>query len=139
MSSGFRLSQKETPKLACISSLWHSDGVSLCLQRRDLGDRNIPFAGGVGSKGVTQINWPAVETTLDAFRRADACEAATTQKNGVVTRRDWVCADGRAMSLITIAGAGHQWPGAAARHPLIERLLRLDPPSERNRGTLAFF
>ncbi|HXB52821.1 MAG TPA: hypothetical protein VNU69_08680, partial [Rhizomicrobium sp.] len=84
-------------------------------------DRNIPFAGGVGSKDVTQINWPTVETTLDAFQRSDTCEAATTQKSGVVTRHDAVCADGCALSLITIADAGHQRPGAAARHPLIER------------------
>jgi polyhydroxybutyrate depolymerase len=60
-------------------------------------------------------------------------------ENGVVTHRDSVCTDGRAVSLITIADAGHQWPGAAVRHPLIERLLRLDPPSEHNRGALALF
>jgi polyhydroxybutyrate depolymerase len=104
-----------------------------------LEDRNIPFAGGVGSKGVTQINWPAVETTLDVFRRADRCDAATMQKNGVVTHHDWTCADGRAISLITIADAGHQWPGAVARHPLIERLLRLDPPSAALNATEALW
>jgi len=64
-----------------MRSLWRSDGVLPCLRRRDLEDRKIAFSGGVGSKGVTQIDWPAVETTLDAFRRADTCKAATTQKN----------------------------------------------------------
>ncbi len=125
--------------LARMSSLWRSDGVSPCLQRRDLEDRNIAFAGGAASKGVTRIDWPAVEATPDAFRRADTCEAATTQKNGAVTRRDWVCADGRAIALITIADAGHQWPGVAARHPLIERLLRLDPPSTALNATEALW
>jgi len=43
----------------------------------------------------------------------------------------------RAISLITIADAGHQWPGA--RHPLIERLLRLDPPSTALNATEALW
>jgi polyhydroxybutyrate depolymerase len=33
-----------------------------------------------------------------------------------------------AVELITIAGAGHQWPGAVP-DPLAQRLLGLDPPS----------
>jgi polyhydroxybutyrate depolymerase len=32
------------------------------------------------------------------------------------------------VELITIAGAGHQWPGAVP-DPLAQRLLHLDPPS----------
>jgi polyhydroxybutyrate depolymerase len=102
-----------------------------------LQDQNIPFAGGVGAKGVTRIDWPPVETGLDIFRRADRCQPAATRKSGVVERRDAACADGRAISLITIADAGHQWPGAVARHPLIERLLRLDPPSSALNATQA--
>jgi polyhydroxybutyrate depolymerase len=35
---------------------------------------------------------------------------------------------GRAVELITIAGAGHQWPGAAP-NLLAQRLLHTDPPS----------
>ena len=54
-------------------------------------------------------------------------------------RRDVACADDRSISLITIADAGHQWPGAVARHPLIERLLRLDPPSSALNATQALW
>jgi polyhydroxybutyrate depolymerase len=32
------------------------------------------------------------------------------------------------VELITVAGAGHQWPGSVPR-PLVQRLLHLDPPS----------
>lgn len=38
------------------------------------------------------------------------------------------CPNGRAVELITIDGAGHQWPGSAPK-PVLERLLDLDPPS----------
>jgi polyhydroxybutyrate depolymerase len=38
------------------------------------------------------------------------------------------CPAGRAVELITIAGAGHQWPGAAPSR-LAQRLLQTDPPS----------
>jgi len=38
------------------------------------------------------------------------------------------CPDGRAVELITIAGAGHQWPGSPDR-PLIQKALGLDTPS----------
>jgi polyhydroxybutyrate depolymerase len=43
----------------------------------------------------------------------------------------------RAISLITITDAGHQWPGA--RHPLIKRLLRLDPLSTALNATEALW
>jgi polyhydroxybutyrate depolymerase len=46
----------------------------------------------------------------------------------VVTRSVAQCPDGREVELITIAGAGHQWPGAPSR-PVIQRLLGLDTPS----------
>ena len=40
------------------------------------------------------------------------------------------CPDGRAVELIAIAGAGHQWPGAPGPGPTASGLLRLDPPSD---------
>ena len=38
------------------------------------------------------------------------------------------CPDGRAVELITITGAGHQWPGGKPSW-LAQHLLHLDPPS----------
>jgi polyhydroxybutyrate depolymerase len=46
----------------------------------------------------------------------------------VVTTSLATCPDGRAVELITIAGAGHQWPGSRPK-PVIQRLLHLDAPS----------
>jgi len=45
----------------------------------------------------------------------------------VVTTSTARCPAGRTVELITIAGAGHQWPGAVP-DPLAQRLLHLDPP-----------
>jgi polyhydroxybutyrate depolymerase len=45
-----------------------------------------------------------------------------------VTTSVATCPAGRSVELITIAGAGHQWPGSPSR-PAIEKLLGLDPPS----------
>jgi polyhydroxybutyrate depolymerase len=39
------------------------------------------------------------------------------------------CRQGRAVELVTIAGAGHQWPGSAPKSAL-QRLLGADPPSD---------
>lgn len=92
-----------------------------------LQDRNIPFAGGVGPKGVTKVDWPGVQATLDIFRHTDGCAPTTTSRSGAVERSDSLCGS-RAVSLITIADAGHQWPGSADR-PVIRALLGLDAPS----------
>jgi len=45
-----------------------------------------------------------------------------------VTTSTSTCPAGRAVQLITIAGAGHQWPGSSPR-TVLERLVGLDPPS----------
>jgi polyhydroxybutyrate depolymerase len=47
---------------------------------------------------------------------------------GVVTTSIAACPGGRTVELITIAGAGHQWPGAVP-NLVAQRLLHTDPPS----------
>lgn len=99
------------------------------LEIHGLKDQNIPFDGGVGSKGVTKLVWPSVESSVESFRKADRCASATKKEDGVVATTTATCAAGRAVQLITIADAGHQWPGGAANRPLARLLLNLDPPS----------
>jgi len=48
---------------------------------------------------------------------------------GVVTTSVARCPGGRAVELITIRGAGHQWPGSVPPSRLAARLLHLDQPS----------
>jgi len=95
-----------------------------------LDDRNIPFMGGIGSKAFAQVAWLPVERTLAAFRRANHCNAPSAHENGPVRTETSRCAQGRAVVLITIADAGHQWPGARPHRGIVASLiLRLDPPS----------
>ena len=94
-----------------------------------LDDRNIPLDGGKGSKGVSGVTWLGVTKTLELFRQADRCEAPVVRENGAVRKAVSRCAQGREVTLITIAGARHQWPGSKGPSGLLARLL-LDPPSK---------
>jgi len=90
-------------------------------------DRNIPYNGGRGD-GFAHIDGPAVPSVIAAWRATDDCAPPTSSVSGVVTTSVAACPDGRSVELITIAGAGHQWPGSPSK-PLIQRLLGTDPPS----------
>ena len=48
------------------------------------------------------------------------------------------CPAGRTVELITIAGAGHQWPGATPNR-LAQILLHADPPSTAMNATQAIW
>jgi polyhydroxybutyrate depolymerase len=90
-------------------------------------DTRIPYQGGEG-KGVAHIDGPSVPSLNARWRGIDRCAAPAVTTAGTVTTSTATCPDGRAVELVTIAGAGHQWPGSAPR-PLIQKLLGTDPPS----------
>jgi polyhydroxybutyrate depolymerase len=90
-------------------------------------DRNIPYDGGRGD-GYAHIDGPAVPALIGTWRTVDGCPVPTVTTANVVTTSLANCPDGRAVELITIAGAGHQWPGSPDR-PVLQRLLGTDPPS----------
>jgi polyhydroxybutyrate depolymerase len=73
-------------------------------------DRNVPFAGGVGI-GFDRTERLAVPDALARWRELDRCAKPVTTTAGVVATQRSDCADGRVVELITVAGAGHQWPG----------------------------
>ena len=90
-------------------------------------DKNIPYDGGRGD-GPGRIDGPPVPAVNAAWRRADHCAPPAASTAATVTTSTAKCPAGRTVELITIAGAGHQWPGAAPS-PVAQRLLHLDPPS----------
>jgi polyhydroxybutyrate depolymerase len=90
-------------------------------------DKNIPYNGGTGA-GPAHIDGPAVPALIATWRGTDHCAAPRSSTGGVVTNSVASCPAGRAVELITIAGAGHQWPGATPDR-LARRLLHTDPPS----------
>lgn len=97
-----------------------------------LADRHVPFEGGQGEKARVDVIWRPVQETLDSFRSANGCDpeplVRATSKEGARTTT-WSCHGLPKVSLITIDGAGHQWPGSVARRALIARLLQIDEPS----------
>jgi len=103
-----------------------------------LDDQHVPFAGGQGTQGVTQGQWRPVKETLDILRRADDCAPAVAVRDGPVETVRASCAQGRAVVLEKITGAGHQWPGSS-RKGLLQRLLGGDPPSTALDATTALW
>ncbi len=96
-------------------------------------DKTLPFDGGPGrrdngGKGDDPADTagPPIPTVLSKWRAVDHCPAPPTKTSRAITTSTASCPGGRAVELITIAGAGHQWPGQhGPRGPLAGRL---DPP-----------
>jgi polyhydroxybutyrate depolymerase len=86
-------------------------------------DTRIPYDGSPGH-GAADIDGPPIPDINAAWRATDGCAAPVITTSGVVTTSLAKCPKKRAVELITIAGAGHQWPGAKQR-----TLLAGDPPS----------
>jgi len=74
-------------------------------------DRNIPYDGGQGS-GFAKIDGPSILDVNQLWRTADSCAAATSTSESRVATLTASCPDSRTVELITIEGAGHQWPGS---------------------------
>lgn len=92
-----------------------------------LADENVPFDGSPGN-GFAKIDGPPVPDAIEVWRVADGCATPTSSKDGDVTTQRAACSGGRAVDLITVDGAGHQWPGSQPKSAL-EKILGLDPPS----------
>jgi len=74
-------------------------------------DQNIPYDGGEGS-GFAKIDGPSIPSVNQLWRTADGCDPPTSSVSGDVTTSIASCPSRRTVELITIAGAGHQWPGS---------------------------
>ena len=85
-------------------------------------DENIRYNGEPGV-GAAQIDGPPVADVNAFWRDVDRCAAPTVTTAGPVTTSTADCVDGRGVVLITVDGAGHQWPGSAPNGP------GADPPS----------
>ena len=90
-------------------------------------DARIPYDGGRGT-GVAHIDGPPIPTVDATWRRVDRCDPATITVAGPLTTSVARCPDGRSVEFVSIAGAGHQWPGSAD-HPLKRLVLGTDAPS----------
>jgi polyhydroxybutyrate depolymerase len=74
-------------------------------------DPNIPYNGGQGD-GIAKINGPAVPALNATWRGLNQCAPPSVTTERSVTTSVATCPGGRAVELVTVAGGGHEWPGA---------------------------
>jgi polyhydroxybutyrate depolymerase len=74
-------------------------------------DDSVRFDGTRGT-GRTEIDGPPVPAVVAHWRAAGGCEPPVTDRDGAVTTERAACPAGREVTLVTVAGAGHQWPGS---------------------------
>ena len=67
-----------------------------------------------GKRGAApgRVDGPPLNQVIEGWRTRDDCAAAQRSVSGAVTTTTADCADGRTVTWIMIAGAGHQWPGS---------------------------
>lgn len=95
-----------------------------------LTDEHVPFDGGAGVNRPQPQPFPSVPDTLAVWQRADGCSSDPQRvSHGVVATSIWECANGARVELLTIANAGHEWPGGrrTARGAFLGALLHLAP------------
>jgi polyhydroxybutyrate depolymerase len=109
-------------------------------------DRTIPYTGGpgkrdnqgVGARLPAKIDGPAIPSLMATWRKTDGCPTPKNTTTGPVTTSTAICPHKLTVELVTIAGAGHQWPGGREA-PLAQKLLGLDPPSTALQATPAIW
>jgi polyhydroxybutyrate depolymerase len=88
-------------------------------------DERVPYDGGPGKAGAIdgnpRVDGPSVPSVNATWRSIDACAEPTSTTSGPVMTSTAGCANGRTVELISVAGAGHRWPGGEPS-PLLERL-----------------
>jgi polyhydroxybutyrate depolymerase len=109
----------------------HARPISV-LQIHGTADDRVPYDGGPGKAvsmtGAPRVDGPSVPSVNATWRSVDGCAAPDSATAGMVTTQTAACADGRTVELISIDGAGHQWPGGL-RNPAVEKIAGLPPPS----------
>jgi polyhydroxybutyrate depolymerase len=102
--------------------------ISVC-HIHGLADQNVPFIGGIAARGFAKDARPSVATVIATWRTIDACGPVAARDDGSVHTETAHNANGQSVTLITVVGAGHQWPGSRPHAPRATRALGLDPPS----------
>jgi polyhydroxybutyrate depolymerase len=78
------------------------------------GDGSVRMDGEPGD-GVGDVDGMPIADVNALWRQADGCGDPVVTDAPPVTTSTSTCADGRTVTLVTVAGAGHQWPGSVAR------------------------
>ncbi|SOD99996.1 polyhydroxybutyrate depolymerase [Blastococcus haudaquaticus] len=71
---------------------------------------------------LADVDPPPVDDVVEFWRSVDRCLEPAEVSEDRVRRSVSGCADGRSVELVTVDGAGHQWPGSSSLRPAA------DPP-----------
>lgn len=74
-----------------------------------LDDSRVRMDGEAGDGGA-EVDGMPIADAVDVWRVADACDAAVIIEEPPVTTTASTCPDDRRVVLVTVAGAGHEWP-----------------------------
>ena len=120
---GYRLACELSDKIAAVAVVAGTLAVQPCtpgqpvsfLEIHGTGDRNVPIDGGVGDRGISQVDYPSVRTGIATMASLNGCTGdPTVTIAGDLTTTTWGSCDGSTtVRLVAIAEAAHAWPGSA--------------------------
>jgi polyhydroxybutyrate depolymerase len=85
-----------------------------------LTDSQVRMDGEPGD-GIGDVDGMPVADAVELWRVAAACDDAVVTQEPPVTTTTSDCADDRRVVLVTVADAGHQWPGSVAREGAMDQ------------------
>jgi polyhydroxybutyrate depolymerase len=94
-------------------------------------DPVIPYLGGTGvayGPGGSAITTPPIPTINADWRTTDHCATPKVTVKATLTTSIVQCPKHKTVELITIAGAGHEWPGGTV-NPVVRKLFDTGPTS----------
>jgi len=82
-------------------------------------DTNLPIDGGVGTTGISGVDFPSPRAGIRSLAAADGCpRAPVTKRAGPATRQIWrPCDRGTTIEFVTVQDANHAWMGSTAVRP----------------------
>lgn len=125
-----RLACELSERIAGIAAVAGTDMTRTCaptrpvavLQIHGTADGHVPWQGGEGC-GLARVAFTSVPATLEAWRERNRCSSTQSSGhragNGACESYDG-CAPGGRVTLCTIDGGGHSWPGGVARDGVID-------------------
>ncbi|MGO9030041.1 MAG: alpha/beta hydrolase family esterase [Acidimicrobiales bacterium] len=78
-------------------------------------DANVPYQDGAVGISLPGVKVPGTQRNMDAWAALDRCrpDPESSRVAAHVVRQRWSgCADGTSVTLYSILGGGHSWPGA---------------------------
>lgn len=108
------------PVAGTIATACDDPAPASVLHIHGLDDSQVRMDGEPGD-GIGNADGMPVVAAVDVFRSAGACDEPVVTEAPPVTTATSACADDRRVVLVTVADAGHQWPGSVPREGAMDQ------------------